>query len=79
MIAVLGLVLLPVVLPDVGQVLYEQHGQDVVLVNAGVHRAAEGIASPPDGLVDFSLVHTVVHLSSYISLNLLNQSARDQR
>jgi len=56
-VAVLLLVFVVMVLPDIGQVFEKQHGQDIVLVDAGIDGAAEGVAGVPDGLIDFALVH----------------------
>ena len=46
------LVVVVVVLPDIGDVLQEQHRQDVVLVDARIDGAAKGVAGGPDGRVD---------------------------
>ena len=51
-VTVLSLVAVIVVLPDIGDVLQEKHGQDIVLVDARIHRATEGVAGVPDGCVD---------------------------
>ena len=54
--AVLLQQLLIVVAPHVGDVLDEEHHQDIVLVLGRVHRAAEGVTRAPEDLVDFVLV-----------------------
>src|SRR5690606_34212663 len=51
-VAVLRLVVVVVILPDVADVFQKQHRQDVVLVDARVHRSAEGVAGGPYGGVD---------------------------
>ena len=47
-VTILLFVVVVMVLPDIGHVLQKQHGQDKVLVNAGVHRATESVARGPD-------------------------------
>ena len=49
-----------VVAPYVGDVLDEQHHQDVVLVLGRVHRAAKGVARPPQDGVDLVLADLTV-------------------
>ena len=69
MVAVFLGIDLVVVLPDIGDVLQEEHGQHVVLVDAGIDGATEGIAGGPDGSVDSVLIDGVVHDQSRLSLN----------
>jgi hypothetical protein len=45
-----------VVDPNIGNVLHEQHHQDVVLVLGWVDSAAKGITRPPEDGVDFVLI-----------------------
>lgn len=62
-----GLVLVVVVLPDVGDVLEEQHGEDVVFVDAGVHRATEGVAGVPDGGINIVLLNgEAIHICDLV-------------
>jgi hypothetical protein len=49
-----------VILPHVGDVLDEEHNQDVVFVFGGVYGAAKGVAGFPQDAVDFFLGDTVV-------------------
>ena len=65
-ITVLLLVAVVVVLPDVRDVLQEQHRQHKVFVDARVDGAAEGVAGVPDGGVDVVLadVRDFSHLCS---------------
>ena len=44
-----------VILPDIGDVLEEEHHEDVVLVAGGVHNAAEDVAGTPYCFVDVLL------------------------
>lgn len=50
-----------VILPDIADVLEEQHGEDEVFVGVRADGAAEGIAGSPQRLVDVVLVYFVVH------------------
>ncbi len=50
------LIVVIMVLLDIGEIFEKQHGQDVVLVDAGVDGASEGIAGRPDGVVNLLLV-----------------------
>ena len=50
-----------VVVPQVGDVLQKQHHQDVVLVLAGIHDAAEGVAGGPRRLVHLGLCDAIRH------------------
>ena len=47
LVAVLCFVAVVVILPDIGDVLEEQHGQDEVLVGVGADGTAEDIAGTP--------------------------------
>jgi hypothetical protein len=47
--------------PDVGNVLDEEHDQDVVLLLAGIDGAPEGVARFPKDGVDFVLVDAIGH------------------
>src|SRR5690606_3916202 len=49
------------VVPEVRNVLQEQHDEDVVLVLAGIDGAPEGVARRPGGLVDLLLCNLVGH------------------
>jgi hypothetical protein len=55
LVAVFLLVRIVVVLPHIRDVLEEEHGQDEVLVDAGIYGATEAVAGVPDGLVDLVL------------------------
>ncbi len=53
------LVVIVVILPDVGDVLDEEHDQDVVLVLGGVDGAAKGVAGFPKDGVDLVLANAI--------------------
>ncbi|MNG29356.1 hypothetical protein D3C84_1147700 [compost metagenome] len=55
------------ILPDIADVLEEQHGQDEVFVGVGADGAAEDIASRPQRLVDVVLFYFAAHGYSLIS------------
>ena len=68
-VAELALVLCVMVLPDIRDVLHEQHDEQIVLVVAGIDGAAKGIAGTPEDSVDLVLLDLaghwgVVHRSS---------------
>src|SRR5690606_11383438 len=54
--------------PDVGDVLEEEHDEQVVLVLAGVDGAAEGVAGAPEDCIDFILAHGGSRRSCHLSL-----------
>ena len=61
LVAVFCLVAVVVILPYVGDVLEEQHGQDEVFVGIGADGATEGVTGVPQGFVDAVLIDLVVH------------------
>ena len=61
LVAVFLLILIVVVLPYIGDVLEEQHGEDEVLVGIGADGATEGVTGIPQGLVDAVLIDFVAH------------------
>ncbi|MNX99832.1 hypothetical protein D3C86_1322990 [compost metagenome] len=69
-ITIFGLVAVVVILPDIGDVFQEQHGEDEVLVAIGADGTPEGIASRPGGLVDIVLVYRIGHESLFLGLLL---------
>jgi hypothetical protein len=60
MVAMFLLVGLAVILPHIGDVFQEQHGQNVILVDRCVDRTAEGVASRLGDLVDVVLRDLIV-------------------
>ena len=58
------------ILPDIRNVLKEQHGKDKVFIGIGTDGATEGIARGPQGFVDSVLIDFVVHESSCYEENL---------
>ena len=56
LVAVLGLVAIVVILPYIGDVLEEQHGEDEIFVGVGADGATEGIAGVPQRFVDAVLI-----------------------
>ena len=78
--AVLLAVALDVVVPEIRDVLQEQHHQDVVLVLTGIDDAPEGIASRPSRLVNLLLRELVGHVAFLscpaVGRMLLARSAR---
>ena len=66
-ISIFGFVLLVVVLPDVRDVFEEEHGQDVVLIDAGIDNTAKAVAGSPNDFVDVVLLNLLgrsVHVSA---------------
>src|SRR5690606_22721249 len=60
-VAILLAVGLEMVVPEVRNVLQEQHDEDVVLVLAGIDGAPEGVAGRPGGLIDLLLGNLIGH------------------
>ena len=60
-VAVFFFVAVVVVLPYIGDVFEEQHGEDEVFICIGADGAAEGIAGIPQRFVDAVLIDFVVH------------------
>ena len=60
-VAVPGAVGFDVVVPQVRNILQEQHHQDVVLVLTGINDAPKGVTGGPSGLVDLLLSELVGH------------------
>ena len=54
------------VAPDIGDVLDEEHDEDIVLVFGRVNGAAKGVAGPPEDVVDFGLVDGVHWVTSLV-------------
>jgi hypothetical protein len=63
----------------VTDVLDEQHEQDVVLVHAGIHAAAEGVAGGPEGGVEVGFFerHSSI-LLLFSDLDLLGKTVQPQ-
>ncbi|MNH07480.1 hypothetical protein D3C79_668730 [compost metagenome] len=68
LVAVLFLVTVIVILPDIGNIFQEQHGEDEVFVAVGADSTPEGIAGRPEGLVDIFLAYRVGHESLFLKL-----------
>ena len=60
-VAILLAVGLEVVVPEVRNVLQEQHHEDVILVLSGIDCATEGVASSPGGIIDLVLGNLIGH------------------
>ncbi|MNP59715.1 hypothetical protein D3C76_1547330 [compost metagenome] len=67
LVAILFTIIVVVILPDIADVLEEQHGQDEIFVGVGADCAAEDIASRPERLVDVVLFYFATHGCSLIS------------
>src|SRR5690606_18873240 len=77
LVAVLSFVVVVVILPYIGDVLEEQHGEDEVFVSIGADGATEGIAGVPQRFVDAVLIDLIVHYFVSWSLLSLNFFAAD--
>ena len=67
-IAVLLLVAVVMVLPDIRDVLQEQHGEDEILVGIGADGATEDIAGAPNGVVDNVLIDLFGHKGGFLGV-----------
>ena len=67
LVAVLGLVAIVVILPYIGDVLQEQHGEDEVFVGVGTDGATKGITGAPQGFVNTVLIDLVVRAHLILS------------
>ena len=73
-ITVLFFVIVIVVLPDIRNVLKEQHCKDKVFIGVSTDGATERIARGPQGFVDRVLTDFVVHESSWSEEKLAMQN-----
>ena len=67
-VAVLLLVAVVMVLPDIRDVLQEQHGEDEILVGIGADGATEDIAGAPNGVVDNVLIDLFGHKGCFLGV-----------
>ncbi|MNE68375.1 hypothetical protein D3C80_1640340 [compost metagenome] len=64
LITVFFFIVVVVILPDIANVLKEQHGEDEIFVGIRTDGAAKNVTGCPQRLVDIVLVYFVVHGSS---------------
>ncbi len=76
LIAIFGLVAIVVILPDIGDVFQEQHGEHEIFIGIGTDGAPEGIAGRPEGLVDIVLVYRGSHKSQFLGYFLEKWAAQ---